>query len=79
MFDVLNRKKLHIKQRPLIVMECTVIDTTYMGLGYTEEALGLMKDLKQKCFKCNGNFSLLWHNSYLKTKEDRNMFEDLLN
>jgi peptidoglycan/xylan/chitin deacetylase (PgdA/CDA1 family) len=79
MFDILNRKKLSLKQRPLIVMECTIIDDMYMGLGYSEEALQVMKDLKQKCFKYNGNFSLLWHNSHFKTREDKKMFEDIVN
>jgi len=78
MFDFLNRKRLKLKQRPLIVMECSVIDDSYMGLGYGEEALQTMKELKQKCFKYNGNFSLLWHNSHLKTKEDKKMFEEVI-
>ena len=51
----------------------------YMGLGYSEEALQVMKDLKQKCFKYNGNFSLLWHNSHFKTEKDKKMFEDIVN
>ena len=78
MFDFLNRKKLNIKQRPLIVMECSIIDGSYMGLGYTKEALQMIKNLKQKCFKYNGNFSLLWHNSHFKTKEDKKMFEEII-
>jgi hypothetical protein len=79
MFDILSRKKLNIKQRPLIVMECSVIDDSYMGLGYSEEALHVMKELKQKCFKYNGNFSLLWHNSHFKTEDDKKMFEEIVN
>jgi len=78
MFDILNRKKLSLKQRPLIVMECSLIDDSYMGLGYSEEALETMKELKQKCFKYDGNFSLLWHNSHFKTKEDKKMFEEIV-
>jgi len=78
MFDILNRKKLKIKQKPLIVMECSVIDDFYMGLGYSEEALQTMKELKQKCFKYNGNFSLLWHNSHFKTREDKKIFEEIV-
>ncbi|MCT7405743.1 polysaccharide deacetylase family protein [Aliarcobacter cryaerophilus] len=78
MFDILNRKKLSIKQRPLIVMECTIIDDMYMGLGYSEEALQVMKELKQKCFKYNGNFSLLWHNSHFCSKDDKKMFEEIV-
>jgi hypothetical protein len=47
-------------------------------LGWSEEALQTMKDLKQKCFQYNGSFSLLWHNSYFKNVEDKKMFEELL-
>jgi len=78
MFDFLFRKKLHIKQRPLIVMECSVIDKLYMGLGYTEEALQIMKDLKQKCFRYDGNFSLLWHNSHFLLENDKYIFEKIV-
>lgn len=37
-----------------------------------------IKDLKQKCIKYNGNFSILWHNSHFKTKDDKKMFEEIL-
>jgi len=78
MFDFLNRWKLTLKQRPLIVMECSILSSSYMGLGYTAEALEMMKELKQKCFKYSGNFSLLWHNSSFKNIEDRKMFERVI-
>jgi len=79
MFDFFNRKKLHIKQKPFIVMECSIINKEYMNLGYSKEALQLMKDLKEKCFKYNGNFSILWHNSHFKTLEDKKFFEEIIN
>lgn len=78
MFDILNRKKLKLKQRPLIVMECSVIGDAYMGLGYTQEALDIMENLKQKCFKYNGNFSLLWHNSYFKNNGAKILFGKII-
>lgn len=78
MFDFLNRKKLKIKQRPLIVMECSVIDDSYMGLGYTQEALDIILNLKQKCFKYDGNFSLLWHNSHFYNVTDKEMFKEII-
>jgi len=78
MFDFLNRCKLSIKQRPLVVMECTVIDDIYMGLGYGEESMQLMKELKWKCHKYGGNFSLLWHNGSLKNQEARDFFRGIL-
>jgi len=78
MFDFLSRCKLNIKQRPLIVMECTVISDQYMGLGHNEEALQVMKDLKQKCYKYNGDFSLLWHNSFFERAGDKTLFSRML-
>lgn len=79
MFDFLQRQKLKLRQRPLIAMECSVIDERYMGLGYSDEALKIMQDLKEKCYRYNGNFSLLWHNSHLKSTEDKKFFMEMLN
>jgi hypothetical protein len=78
MFDFLNRKKLTIKERPLIVMEFSIIDDIFMGLGFSEEALQIMKKLKERCYKYKGNFTLLWHNNHLKTKEAKKMFEVII-
>lgn len=55
-----------------------MIDERYMGLGYGDEALKVMKDLKEKCYRYNGNFSLLWHNSHFINFEDKIMFEELI-
>jgi len=78
MFDILNRQKLNLKQRPLIVMECTLIDEAYMNYGYTKKTITAINDLKSKCKKYNGNFSLLWHNNHFKNKEDINIFKKAL-
>ncbi len=76
MWGWLNQKKLNLKQRPLIVMECSVAN--YMNLGYSEEALGVMQDLKNNCQIVNGKFSLLWHNSELYNKNQVNIFKKIL-
>ncbi|WP_417326344.1 polysaccharide deacetylase family protein [Halarcobacter sp.] len=78
MFDFLNKKKLKIKQRPLIVMECTIIDESYMGYGFTPKAFDVIKELQKKCIKYNGDFILLWHNNYFFLKEHYEMFEKLM-
>jgi len=78
MFDFLHRHKLNLKQCPLIVMECSVIDEQYLGLGYSDKALNLILDLKSKCYYYEGNFVLLWHNSHLKTQEDKEFFQEIL-
>jgi hypothetical protein len=78
MWSILNRKRLKIKQRPLIVMECSVIDDLYMGLGRGEEAYLLIIDYIKKIYKYNGNFILLWHNSRFKTDKDKKLFQKVI-
>ena len=71
-----SQKKLNLKQYPLIVMECSVAH--YMDLGYSDQFLKLMQDLKKNCQIVNGNFSLLWHNSELYKKNQINIFREIL-
>lgn len=75
MFDFLNRKKLNIKQRPLIVMEASLISKQYLGLGYSEQTVNTIKNYKEICQEYNGNFTLLWHNSDLYKQEAKVIFE----
>lgn len=67
---------LNIKQRPLIVMECSII--SYLGLGYTSETLELMLELKQRSLKYGGDFRLLWHNSHFSLPQDKDFFVALI-
>lgn len=69
---------LRIRQRPLILMECSVIANRYLGLGYTQEAMDRMLTLKQRALAHGGDFTLLWHNSHLTTAEDRAFFQELI-
>ena len=78
MFDPVKGEALSLRQRPLILMETTVISGQYMGFGYSEETLKLMESYKQTCYKFGGNFTLLWHNSHLITAKDRNYYETLI-
>jgi hypothetical protein len=43
MFDAAEQRTLRLRQRPLIVMECSVIADRYLGLGYSAAALELMQ------------------------------------
>ena len=79
MWGWLNRKKLNIKQQPLILMEVSITSNLYMGLGYSQKALTVMKDLKKKCKLFKGTFSLLWHNSELQNENCENFFKEIIN
>lgn len=78
MYDPVKNCQLDVRQRPLILMECSVIDDAYMGLGYSGDTLGYMKLIKERCYLFGGNFTLLWHNSHFKTVEDRNFYLELI-
>jgi hypothetical protein len=78
MYDVVERRPLKLKQRPLIVMECSVIADRYLGLGYTNQALDLMLTLKRRALRYGGNFTLLWHNSHFNHPKDREFYQALV-
>ncbi len=77
-FDVEQRIMLDLVERPLILMECTVIDECYMHLGYTKEALEHMLLLKEMCKMFAGEFVVLWHNSSLVDAIEIDMYMSLI-
>lgn len=78
MYDLLGRRALKLRQRPLILMECTVIAQRYMGMGYSENALELMRTYKRICHRFGGDFTLLWHNSHLMSLDDKRLYSELV-
>jgi len=78
LYDVVARKSLKLRERPLIVMECSVIDQQYMGLGLGTAALNVMASLKDTCQKYHGDFTILWHNHRLIEAEEQELYTNLL-
>ncbi len=66
-FDLAGRQRLKLRERPLIVMDCSI--TEAMGLGMGDRAKAAIQKLKERCFMFNGDFTLLWHNSRLSPPE----------
>ncbi len=75
MYDLVGRKKMALKQRPLVAMECTIIAKGYESLGCGDEAQSRFQHLKSACQLFNGDYTLLWHNSYLYSKKLRKLYE----
>lgn len=74
-YDLLRRKELALRERPLIVMGCTLLG--YEGAA-PQEAFDRACRYAQHVRKYGGNMTLLWHNSYLETPKKREMFSQLL-
>lgn len=77
-FDSVAQKMLKLRVRPLVAMECTVMEPSYMGLGAGEAAFAKFKQLKDACKAVEGSFTLLWHNSQFGTAEERGLYEAVL-
>lgn len=77
-FNLVTRKALRLRERPLIVMDQTVMAAQYMGLGSGEAAHREIVKYKNRCRLFNGDFTLLWHNSSLVCPEERALYEEVL-
>ncbi|MGE8498730.1 MAG: polysaccharide deacetylase family protein, partial [Pseudomonas sp.] len=77
-FDPIAQQKLMLRVRPLVMMECTVIDAVYLGFGVTEAAEEKIRLLKERCRDVGGGFTILWHNSYFFQKGLREMYVRIL-
>lgn len=78
LYDLHQHRPLRLRERPLIVMECSVIAERYLGLGYSDEALALMQRYRDVCHRFSGDFTLLWHNSHLGSEADRRFYGALV-
>jgi peptidoglycan/xylan/chitin deacetylase (PgdA/CDA1 family) len=75
MYDLKNRQELKLIQRPLVVMEASILE--YLGLSY-QDGVSRILSLANECKKFNGTFSLLWHNSELETKKKKELYSEVL-
>jgi hypothetical protein len=73
-YDVIDRKPLELFERPLILMEGSILDEERMNLGVTERARQHIQDLKSECRHYGGDFTVLWHNSRLVSEAERDLY-----
>ena len=78
MYDPVSQKSIDLIQAPLILMECSMFSNKYMGLQYSKEAYDQIKELKKACREVEGKFVILWHNTQLISKFERNLFIDCI-
>jgi hypothetical protein len=76
-YDLVNHKKLDIIIDPLIIMDGTLFDKKYMNLKYNS-AFNFATELKKKCKKMNGQFNILWHNSYFQDLRQKKFYQNLI-
>lgn len=75
-FDVIQRKKLNLIERPLIFMETVSKQKYHQKENFIKHCLSLKKTVK----KYNGQFVFLWHNSNLNNyywEEFKNVYPQI--
>jgi hypothetical protein len=77
-FNLHTKKRLKLREYPLIVMECSVIANRYMNMGHTQAALDYMLQLKSRCKLFEGNFTILWHNSFFTDSQSMTIYKSLI-
>lgn len=78
MFCLSQRIQLGLRQQPLIVMDGTLFNPDYEGLTSDEEVIARASLLKDRCRQFSGTFSLLWHNTTLRTESERQIYQTLI-
>lgn len=77
-YDPVARQELNLTIRPLIAMEISIVDKTYMGLDLEHTAYEEINKLRSNCRKFCGDFTLLWHNSSLVTSQMMRFYEKIV-
>jgi hypothetical protein len=64
LYDHQGRRTLKVIERPLVVMDVTLMNAGYEGRT-PEQALARIETLREACRRVAGEFVMLWHNCHL--------------
>lgn len=74
-YDLLARRPLALRERPLIVMEVALFDRLKLSEA---QAMERIAGLVQACKRYRGDFVCLWHNSQLASRREQRFYQDVL-
>lgn len=74
MFDLVGRRAMRLRQRPLLSME----PMRYRLAPWSSGAAEAVTHYRQLCRRYRGDFTLLWHNSNLDHPCERGIYRDIL-
>jgi peptidoglycan/xylan/chitin deacetylase (PgdA/CDA1 family) len=76
-FNVRERRRLNLVERPLIVMEASLLEKQYMNLTLPAAQKKIFA-LAQICKSFGGQFTLLWHNSGLLSSREKRIYRETI-
>jgi hypothetical protein len=80
-FDLRDRRRLRLRERPLLIMEATLFETAspvYMALS-DEDGVAMVKRSREVVHRFSGDLTLLWHNSSLISARQRELYRRVVN
>jgi hypothetical protein len=78
-FNIKTRQPLKLRERPLIIMECTILEQEFMNLSIDDDAtMERMAKYKQICQLFQGDFRLLWHNNRFIDRRELDVYKQLV-
>lgn len=69
-FNLRTRRRLRLRERPLVAMEGALLG----GVARRRHAEATLLALRAQCRRVGGDFTLLWHNSSLLSRRDRELY-----
>lgn len=74
-FNLETRRPLALRERPLVVMEMSVLDRPPVRV---DAAAAEIAELRERCVRFGGDFTLLWHDRRLVSRRERRVYEATL-
>lgn len=74
-FDLLERKQLNLRERPLVAMESSLL--SYMKVSLLEAAQRMIS-LARVCRTHAGDFTLLWHGHMLVSRKAKDVYAEVV-
>jgi hypothetical protein len=70
-FDLRERRTLALRERPLLVMDVTLV--LHLGLG-DDETVAAAHELRAEAVRVQGDYTVLWHNNHLASARRRRTY-----
>jgi hypothetical protein len=77
-YNLLTRKRLSLRERPLIAMDATLYDDMDVRENESKKGAALILPLHDLCRFYRGDFTFLWHNHNLRFAQQRQLFTTVL-
>lgn len=76
-YSLMRRRKLNLKESPLILMEMSLLSKKYTSIN-NKEFLSVVKHLINTCKLFQGEFTYLWHNDQLYNTLKRDLYQKMV-